>query len=228
MNPAFIYYNEITFNNDNKFILDFLNEQFVQKIKFFKRKDYFITSLNCNLKLKTITKEDKKKEIEELSKISNLLLEKGSDYQDDIDYMLLDSSPKFNFNDFTRTYNYKKDSRITKNCFKYKFIDLKDKIIKDCEIWSPFQQFQNQGFLFERVRQPNPNNTFIMKLFQDNKKIEGNFTGDFPNLSYYTNLIQRDQNSIYMLDEIDQKWYVTDPIFFLRQQKQKFLIKILM
>ena len=96
----------------------FQNEEFVQKIKFFKRKDYFITSLNCNLKLKTITKEDKKK-IEELSKISNLLLEKGSDYQDDIGYMLLDSSPKFNFNDFTRTYNYKKDSRITKkNCFK--------------------------------------------------------------------------------------------------------------
>ena len=61
MNPAFIYYNEITFNNDNKFILDFSNEEFVQKIKFFKRKDYFITSLNCNLKLKTITKEDKKK-----------------------------------------------------------------------------------------------------------------------------------------------------------------------
>ena len=81
MNPAFMYYNEITFNNDNKFILDFSNEKFVQKIKFFKRKDYFITSLNCNLKLKAITKEDKKKkEIEELSKISNLLLEKGSDY----------------------------------------------------------------------------------------------------------------------------------------------------
>ena len=46
MNPAFIYYNEITFNNDNKFILDFSNEEFVQKIKFFKGKDYFITSLN--------------------------------------------------------------------------------------------------------------------------------------------------------------------------------------
>ena len=61
MNPAFMYYNEITFNNDNKFILDFSNEKFVQKIKFFKRKDYFITSLNCNLKLKAITKEDKKK-----------------------------------------------------------------------------------------------------------------------------------------------------------------------
>ena len=68
MNPAFIYYNEITFNNDNKFILDFSNEEFVQKIKFFKRKDYFITSLNCNLKLKTITKEDKKKKLKNYQK----------------------------------------------------------------------------------------------------------------------------------------------------------------
>ena len=157
------------------------------------------------------------------------MLEKGSDYQDDIGFMLLDASPLFNFKDFTRTYNYKKDSRITKkNCFKYKFIDLKDQTIKDCETWSPFQQFQNQGFLFKRVKNPNPNNTFIIKFFQDNKKIEGKFTGDFPNLSYYTNLIQIDQNSIYMFDEIDQKWYVTDPIFFLKQQKQKFSIKISM
>ena len=68
MNPAFIYYNEIAFNNDNKFILDFSNEEFVQKIKFFKRKDYFITSLNCNLKLKTITKEDKKKKLKNYQK----------------------------------------------------------------------------------------------------------------------------------------------------------------
>ena len=68
MNPAFIYYNEITFNNDNKFILDFSNEEFVQKIKFFKRKDYFITSLNCNLKLKTITREDKKKKLKNYQK----------------------------------------------------------------------------------------------------------------------------------------------------------------
>ena len=68
MNPAFIYYNEKTFNNDNKFILDFSNEEFVQKIKFFKRKDYFITSLNCNLKLKTITREDKKKKLKNYQK----------------------------------------------------------------------------------------------------------------------------------------------------------------
>ena len=38
MNPAFIYCNEKTFNNDNKFILDFSNEEFVQKIKFLKEK----------------------------------------------------------------------------------------------------------------------------------------------------------------------------------------------
>ena len=68
MNPSFIYYNEMTFNDNNKFILGFSNEEFVQKIKFFKRKDYFITSLNCNLKLKTITKEDKKKKLKNYQK----------------------------------------------------------------------------------------------------------------------------------------------------------------
>ena len=68
MNPSFIYYNEMTFNDNNKFILGFSNEEFVQKIKFFKRKDYFITSLNCNLKLKTIIKEHKKKKLKNSQK----------------------------------------------------------------------------------------------------------------------------------------------------------------
>ena len=83
MNPAFIYFREIPLKDNNKFTLDFSDEEFVQKINFNKKKDYYIASLDCNL----ILKEDIKKEekiIDELSQKSRLLLEKGAAYQNDI------------------------------------------------------------------------------------------------------------------------------------------------
>ena len=81
MRPCFIYFTEI--NDNNKFTLDFSNEEFIQEVNFSTKNDYFITSLNCNL----IAKENidkKKKLIEDLLKKSRLLLEKGPTYQNDI------------------------------------------------------------------------------------------------------------------------------------------------
>ena len=47
----------------NKFVLDFSDEEFIQKINF----NHYIASLDCNLILKEYIKIDKKEEIEELS-----------------------------------------------------------------------------------------------------------------------------------------------------------------
>ena len=56
-----MYFNEIKLDENNKFTLDFSNEEFIQEVSFSTKNDYFITSLNSNL----IVKEniDKKKEI---------------------------------------------------------------------------------------------------------------------------------------------------------------------
>ena len=61
MNPAFIYFREIPLQDNNKFTLDFSEEEFVQKINFNKKKDYYIASLNCNLILKKYIKKIRKK-----------------------------------------------------------------------------------------------------------------------------------------------------------------------
>ena len=54
-----MYFNEIKLDENNKFTLDFSNEEFIQEVSFSTKNDYFITSLNSNL----IVKEniDKKK-----------------------------------------------------------------------------------------------------------------------------------------------------------------------
>ena len=90
MNPAFIYFNEIILKDDNKFTLDFSYEEFTQEVNFVNNLDYYITSLNCKLKMKEYI-HDKDQKIQELSKKSRLLLEKGPAYQNDFDYLTLKS-----------------------------------------------------------------------------------------------------------------------------------------
>ena len=73
MRACFIYFTEI--NDNNKFTLDFSNEEFIQEVNFSTKNDYFITSLNCNL----IVKENidkKKKLIEDLLKKKSIIIRK--------------------------------------------------------------------------------------------------------------------------------------------------------
>ena len=52
MNPAFIYFNEIILKDDNKFTPDFSDKEFFHEVNFVNNLDYYITSLNCKLKVK--------------------------------------------------------------------------------------------------------------------------------------------------------------------------------
>ena len=61
MKPVFIYFKEIPFNDNNKFVLDFSDQEIIQKVYFDKSIDYYIASLDCNLILKEGIKKDKKK-----------------------------------------------------------------------------------------------------------------------------------------------------------------------
>ena len=60
MKPVFIYFGKILFDN-NKFVLDFSDDEFVQKVDFEKNVNYYIASLDCNLILKGEIKKDIKK-----------------------------------------------------------------------------------------------------------------------------------------------------------------------
>ena len=60
MNPDFIYFKEIALDDNNKSVLDFSDEEFIQKINFKKNFNYYIASLDCNLILKEHIKKDKK------------------------------------------------------------------------------------------------------------------------------------------------------------------------
>ena len=113
---------------NNKFILHFPDQEFVQKIEFLSENKYYITSLNCKLKLKEYIHEDEK--IKKLSEKSRLLLEKGATYLCDIDYLMLKSH--WFIKDSNHIYRIKLDTKIINNySYKYKFWDAIEKTIRD-------------------------------------------------------------------------------------------------
>ena len=51
MEPVLIYFNEAFLNDENKSILDFLDEEIVREVLFSQKNHYYVTSMNCDLKL---------------------------------------------------------------------------------------------------------------------------------------------------------------------------------
>ena len=65
MNPALIYFKEVILKDNNKFTLDFSDKEFVEEVNFVNNLDYYITSLNCRLKVKEYI-HDKDEQIKEI------------------------------------------------------------------------------------------------------------------------------------------------------------------
>ena len=91
MRPVFIYFRETLLDENNKFTLDFSDNEFVQEIEFLSKNKYYVTGLNWKLKLKEYI-HDKDEKIKKLSAKSRLLLKKGPAYQCDVDYLTLKST----------------------------------------------------------------------------------------------------------------------------------------
>ena len=91
MEPVFICLKEAFLNDGNKFTLDFSDEEIVHEALFSPKNDYYVTSMNCDLKLirDLNAHRDILDNIKELSDKSPLLLEKGPTYQNDIKDMKL-------------------------------------------------------------------------------------------------------------------------------------------
>ena len=153
MNPDFIHFKEIALDDNNKSVLDFSDEEFIQKINFKKNFNYYIASLDCNLILKEHIKKDKKKEIEELSQKSRLLLEKGAAYQNDIGYLISNSSSTFNFSEFVGlTYHFISYlNSLNGNCFSYffNFLILLKKKLETAEFICRFRILRTMDLNFK-------------------------------------------------------------------------------
>ena len=83
MEPIFFYFKETPVGVDNKFTLDFSNNELIYQINFTTKNDYYITTMNCDL----VIANDYGGLLDNIKKLqikSQLLLEKGAAYQFDL------------------------------------------------------------------------------------------------------------------------------------------------
>ena len=82
MDPVFIYYDQVNFENDYKvFKVDFSDGDNLQAVFFKKNRDYHITSMSCFIKLSQDLKElAYYHDIKKILEISNKILKNGIDH----------------------------------------------------------------------------------------------------------------------------------------------------
>ena len=138
---------------------------------FYQKNEYYITSLNCKLKVKEYI-HDKDEKIKKLYEKSRLLLEKDPAYQIDLNYLLLESL--WYVKQTNHSYQLKLYPKIIDQYrYKYKFWYTTEKEIRDCQIYSPFSQLIGKGFNFERELIKRMN--LMVQLDEEQKLIESFF-----------------------------------------------------
>ena len=116
---------------------------------------------------------DKKRLVEELSKRSRLLIEKGPAYQNNIGYLISEISIIFDTQNVAPlTYHFILHPKILYDCcYYYKFYDTVEKKITDCQIYFPFSHFKGNGFEFKNIIGQDKKDTVAIRFFDDYTKI---------------------------------------------------------
>ena len=175
MNPISIYQNEAKLDSNNKFTIDFIDEEVVNLVSFFSKNQYYISSLNCN-----ITKANKKKVlftgsqalVNDLSTISRELIDKGPTLKNDIDYVIATLTDNYDLPEIApQKHKIVLDPEVVNdNSFRYQFYEQVDKRLKFARIYSPFSHLKS-GIVFKGENDIVKDNKVIFQLVQDYTKI---------------------------------------------------------
>ena len=146
MDPVFMYWNKIKFkgeDNFKEFKVTFSDGDNLDGVIFKKEKDYFITSLTANIKINKNLKDLKDyKKIEEISKRSNTIIEKG------ITYLYKDILLEINLNDIDDLLPNKIKRRLSVKSLE--FFDEETKKKKTVSIYSQYKELKIFGLRFKK------------------------------------------------------------------------------
>ena len=81
MEPIFIYYKNLNFDQDKNFLLEFSDSDKLDDVIFKNNKDYYITNMSCYIDLTVdVTKLPQFDKIKKVSDLSNAILANGVDF----------------------------------------------------------------------------------------------------------------------------------------------------
>ena len=178
MNPVFIYQNEATL--DNKFTIDFIDDEIVNLVNFSSKNQYYISTLNCNITKaneKKITHSGTKALVDELSTLSRELLDKGPTFKNEIDRVTTFLTSNFDIPRIApQHYKLNVEPKIIEgNCYKYQFYDTTDKRIKYTKNFSPFSLLKNR-LIFKGETDETKDEKITFELVENYTKIKCSFS----------------------------------------------------
>ena len=152
-----LYIKETALNAENKFVLDFAEEEEIKRVLFSPLKDYCITTLNANIVLEedkkalqqNVKQSDAWDDILKLSKLSNELNKKSADFQNDIKSVLF----KINTTSFIPQAEtlgiILTDEIIDTMSYKYRYYDVDEYKFKEGKIYNPYKHLRDSGISFK-------------------------------------------------------------------------------
>ena len=168
MDPVFIYYDKVNFENDYKvFKVDFSDGDNLQAVFLKKNRDYQITSMSCFIKLSQDLKElAYYHDIKKISKISNKILKNGIKhlYEEKVlEVVLEDVGQKFEFQPEKR----KRGLSVR----AVEFFDEDTKRKRVVYVYSPYEELKAYGLNFENREKGKSVSKYTIDMIEENDKL---------------------------------------------------------
>ena len=161
MEPIFIYYNNLNFDQDKNFLLEFSDSDKLDDVIFKNNKDYYITNMSCYIDLTVdVTKLPQFDKIKEISDLSNAILANG------VDFGYKKNAVQLTFGN--KTY-YFRINKINRSSYieNIEFFNYNLKKKRLVYVYSPCKELAGDGMKFERTNDSSPFTSYTIKLVDD-------------------------------------------------------------
>ena len=164
MEPTFIYYNNLTFDDEEKLSINFSDEDSLEGVVLKKNKDYYITSMTCYVDLTVdITKLLNYAKIKQTSDLANAILRGGVDFGHGRKELTLEKTSGSNF--IFRSHKSRRDQHLEDT----KFFDTENKKPKNPHIYSVYLELKNRGLKYLTTDRNSQIKSYTVKLSDDLK-----------------------------------------------------------
>ena len=165
MDPIFIYSNNLQFQDNKSFTINFSNNDRLDGVLFKKNKDYYLTSMSCFIEITNDLSElEHYIEIIDISKLSNNILKNG------VDHLYDEKKIEVFINGELKTeLEAEKSNRV----FSVEIAEFFDHVTKQKRyvfVYSPYNELKKFGLKFQNKKSSNIN-SYTISLKEEKDKI---------------------------------------------------------
>ena len=167
MEPVFIYYDKVDFQNDYKvFKVDFSDSDNLQGVFFRKNREYHITSMSCFITLTPDLKElAHYDDIKKISEISNKILKNG------IEHLYEEKVLEANFEGVAKYEFQPEKSNRGLSVHAVEFFDEVTKRKRLVYVYSPYEELKNYSLKFQNKQKGGNITNYTINMIEENNKI---------------------------------------------------------